>query len=77
MEDFKPNGDCWTSNEGTYMLVRDSAGYMYPYHVTWGRLVHTAFDYSFTPETCLRILNAVLAGAWKHGEGVFLNFGTA
>lgn len=39
----------------------------------WTYMVHISYDYSFTFEEALEVLNMVLNDTWKHGEGRYLN----
>jgi len=39
----------------------------------WTCMVHISYDYSFSFEETLEVLNMVLNNTWKHGEGRYLN----
>ncbi len=76
------------SKDGLYQLSKDKEGYIYPCHWYyqhpdwpktkesgnfWSVMVHISYDYSFTFEGALQVLNMVLDSTWKHGEGRYLN----
>jgi hypothetical protein len=72
--------ETWETKDKQYALIADSKGYFYPYRKNWGagkdkygNMVHSSYDYTWTPEKCLQVLNMVLAGLWKDGQGTKLN----
>jgi hypothetical protein len=84
MSDFKKlDKNHLISNDNKYQLSRDKEGYCYPCewfydlapdeHNFWTSMVHISYDYTFTFEDCLKVLNRVLTGTWLHGKGTFLN----
>jgi len=85
MDDFKKlDKNNLISNDGKYQLSKDSGGYHYPcywYYKEetfsegnfWTYMVHISYDYTFSFEDCLMVLNRVLAGTWEHGKGTYLN----
>lgn len=34
---------------------------------------HISYDYTFSYEDCLKVLNRILAGTWEWGKGTYLN----
>ena len=89
LSDFtKTDKTTFISKDGEYQLHKDSQGFIYPCywyyrHPDWPRtkeagnfwciMVHTSYDYSFTFEGALQVLNMVLEETWKHGQGRHLN----
>jgi hypothetical protein len=87
IEDFiKVDKNTFISKDNEYQLHCDSQGFIYPYYWYypnvkktegdgnfWTCMVHTSYDYSFTFEGALAVLNMVLEKTWKHGEGRYLN----
>lgn len=74
----------YQSKNGEYQIYQDSHGFWYPSHLFYknvtieegnffSNMVHVSYDYCFDFETCLKILNMVLKGEWKHGQGTYLN----
>ena len=71
------------SKDGKYQLWNDK-GFFYPccwfYKEEtfsegnfWHSMVHISYDYTFNYEDCLKVLNRVIKGTWKHGKGTYLN----
>jgi plasmid maintenance system killer protein len=84
IEDFENTSkNEMTSKCKKYRLQKDDCGYFYPCRLFYKKrkpennfysyVVNTGFDYSFSFEHALEVLNMVIAGTWKTGEGRHLN----
>jgi len=77
LQDFiKKDKNSFVSKDGRYSLHKDRLGFVYPCTIHtdyFACMVHISYDYSFTFEGALEILNMVLEGTWRYGEGRYLN----